>query len=328
MERHGGWIRRQEEGDGGEVDVSRVVGVMERGKMSTIRCGWFWCVRDSGTLFLLLFFFWAHLMTDASRIAVMLADGQARNDFRDGFDEESRRVIAQNPGKAPEEIGESLCYLVDPKGEALMPVVFGAVEGQMRASMVMMVFGCATIFAKAVKDLGWGGSWAMPTLVVCGVVAVVALVVLVFSGKDHELTGPKIQALLPKRPYAPFGLTGDVEGIAFYAAGVSENKPGLTKYPGDAVMVVIDSRRRRVILEGLRYRYVIHAKDFVCVEPFEMHANSVQGKALLKYKVGMQTVALELWLVDLVKDVSMLRMGLEAMPRTEGFCVAVYEAVG
>ena len=207
-------------------------------------------------------------------------------DFRQAAVEESLRILEANPGQVPEDLGVSLVLSMGSEGlEHLRHI------GWM--TLVRLVLGIVGLAAGAglagVSD--WMQmNWGLPEAVVLSVATLCSLGgigMLLDQLHADSLAragalGPRNAAAVAMSTLRPPLCTGVEDSRTFVTPKIA---------PEDFAYVAFDSARRRLVLEGLIFRYVIHAADVLSVA---QQAGTATTGVQIVFRVGRVVVGITL----------------------------------
>jgi hypothetical protein len=207
-------------------------------------------------------------------------------DFRQAAVEESLRILEANPGRVPEDLGTSLVLSMGSEGLAHLRYI-----GWM--TLVRLVLGILGLAAGAgiagVSD--WiQRNWGLPEAVVLSAAAACSLGGIGVLLANAMLSRWHVQRALGPR-YAGAVVTSTLRPPL--CTGVEDSRTFVTPKlaPEDFAYVAFDSAHRRLILEGLIFRYIIHAADVLSVA---QQAGTATTGIQIVFRVGQVIVGITL----------------------------------
>jgi hypothetical protein len=231
-----------------------------------------------------------------SAAMTLLTDNRSRDDFRDAVAEKSRQCLLRHPDVMPEDIGESLCLLTDPDDKALLARFEKG--GAAAAIAFLTIFPAAgVVFVMSTQTPP--GIDLSPTAIAAGSVMLLTLVVAMASLFTGEATlKRKLLAALKSRSYA---LRGADTFLPHQAVRMENARTAskLKMYADDVAMIVFDAELKRLVIEGLRYRYIIHPADVELITPFQCPGQHGPAAVQLDYRVGGMELSLALMLPNI-----------------------------
>jgi hypothetical protein len=243
-------------------------------------------------------FLGAFTLSHPPHIAAMLADTKPRKDARIAATAASKAIIQEHLDLAPEDIGLSLCYPSTPLDKDLR---IGAMPLKLFEFLGFFMFLALVLFAILFAVYAWFDRSNMELVIRLGCAIPMLMFLSISIGitlhlAHHALPWrlrENVIRMLPQRSFAPFEATAGLPSHAL----VIDDPACRTMYlfPQDAALLVIDAELSRVIIEGVAYRYIIHAPDFVSLTLAPRGAIEGHVRAQLTYNIAGQPVVLHLW---------------------------------
>jgi hypothetical protein len=181
-------------------------------------------------------------------------------DFRQAAVEESLRILEANPGRVPEDLGVSLVLSMGSKGLNHLRYI-----GRMTlVRLGLGILGLAAVAGLAGVNDWIQLNWGLPEAAVLSAAAVCSLGGIGLMLANALLNRWHVQRALGPR-YAAAVATSTLRSPL--CTGVEDSRTFVTPKiaPEEFAYVAFDSAHRRLILEGLIFRYVIHAADVLSV---------------------------------------------------------------
>ena len=207
-------------------------------------------------------------------------------DFRQAAVEESLRILEANPGRGMDDLGVSLVLPADVEGPAKVRHI-----GHMTLVRLLLGIGGLAIGAGLAAMEGnlrvhWGIDEGLTlTAAGCcslaGMALLFASIPLVRRGVRRGL-GERYEAAEKASNLRPAICVGVEDARTFTTMKIA---------PEDFAYVAFDAANRRLILEGLVYRYVIYAKDLYSVT---QAAGATTTGTQIVFRVGRAIVGITL----------------------------------
>lgn len=207
-------------------------------------------------------------------------------DFRQAAVEESLRIVEASPGQLPEDLGVSLVLSMGSEGLTHLRHIG-------RMTLVRLVLGIVGLAAGA--GLAGGNdwlqkNWGLPEAVVLlfaaacslGGIGLMLANSLLCRWHVQRALGPRYAAAVAMSTLRPPLCTGVEDSRTFVTPKIA---------PEDFAYVAFDSVHRRLILEGLIFRYVIHAADVLSVA---QQAGTATTGVQIVFRVGRVVVGITL----------------------------------
>jgi hypothetical protein len=213
--------------------------------------------------------------------------GPLQLDFREAAVEQSLQIMAANPGRAPEELGISL---VLPAGDDRGPDRLRWIARMTLVRLVLGVVGLAvgaligTAVDGILREQGIPKDPAMVVAALCslGGMALLLLNAWLIRRSVQRALGPRYEACRRHSTLRRPLCTGVEDARTFTSIKLA---------PEDFACVAFDSAGRRLILEGLLFRYVIHAADVLSV--VQQSGTATTG-VQIEFRVGAVAVGITL----------------------------------
>jgi len=206
-------------------------------------------------------------------------------DFRVAAVEESLRILEANPGRDPDELGVSLVLPADVKGPRRLKHIA-------RMTLLRLVLGIAGLaagglFAAATEKPMVAGIPKAVTgtaAVVCGGGGILLLLAnaMLIRWSVIRALGPRYDEAARHSTLRRPLVTGVEDARTFSSMKLA---------PEDFACVAFDAANRRLILEGLLFRYVIHAGDVLNVG---QESGTATTGVQVVYRVGAVAVGITL----------------------------------
>jgi hypothetical protein len=179
-------------------------------------------------------------------------------DFRDSAAAASRVALARLRCSNPLAAGISLCLEAEGDGRATLRRLRRFTLVRIIVGMILMLVGAGIVYAADVRKVPWLNDkeeWLIP-----GAVAG-------FLGFLVIMSGPFLQRLFVEWHIRDRLAESNLEesGLPPAGVGVEESKTFQQPkvLPEDLARVLFDPDQRRLVIEGIVYRYVIYASDVI-----------------------------------------------------------------
>jgi MFS family permease len=212
--------------------------------------------------------------------------GPVQIDFREAAVEESLRILEAGHGRTADELGVSLVLPSDVSGPATLRQIA-------RMTLLRLIFGGGGIVAggilaglhKTLNQQWQVPDWRLAAIAgICsfgGIGLLLANAFLVRQTVQRAL-GDRYRALLQHSTFRPPLCVGVEDCRTFARAKLA---------PEDCAYLAFDTAKRRLILEGLIFRYVIYAHD--CLTVGQTAAATSTGVQIV-FRVGVVVVGITL----------------------------------
>jgi hypothetical protein len=179
-------------------------------------------------------------------------------DFRDSAAEASRDVLARLRCSDPLAAGISLCLEAEGDGRAALRRLRRFTLVRLIVGFILMLVGAGIMYAADVRKVPWlrdKEEWLIPGAVIG------------FLGFLTIMGGPFLQRRLVDRyirdrlAESDFGNTGMSPAAVEVEDSHTFQQPKVL--PEDLARVLFDPDQRRLVIEGIVYRYVIYASDVI-----------------------------------------------------------------
>ncbi len=203
-------------------------------------------------------------------------DSDALRDFREDAVAFSQRLVAESFGRAAADLGESLCLPVE------NPADLRSIKWWMLFHIVAGVGGLVAggVLAGVSQHISESLDALEPFVIA------VALICSV-GGMGLLITSSHVSRNFSRRRIGERYDAVWALGSPLKPLGVSvEDASTFQKFklvPEDAAWIGFDLARRMLLIEGIRYRYVVHAKDLVNIE---LLAAPTATAVAITYRVG------------------------------------------
>lgn len=206
-------------------------------------------------------------------------------DFRQAAVEESLRILEANPGRDPDSLGVSLVLPADAKGPARLAHIG-------RMTLVRLVAGIGGLAAGALlaavegrlQEIGVPEAATMLVAATCslGGIGLLLCHAMLTRWSVQRNLGPRYADIRRASTLRSPLCTGVEDARTFTTMKIT---------PEDFAFVGFDSSGRRVILEGLLFRYVIHAADVLSAS---QQAGAMTTGVQIVFRVGRVVVGITL----------------------------------
>ena len=207
-------------------------------------------------------------------------------DFRQAAVEESLRILEANRGRAPEDLGLSLVLPMGVEGLARLRHIG-------RMTLVRLALGVGGLAAggglaglegRLRQDWGLPGWLILSVGLVCslGGISLLLANMLFIRRSVRRALGERYEAARQASTLRPPICTGVEDARTFASMKIA---------PEDFAYVAFDSQRRRLILEGLIFRYLIEARDVLSVG---QQAGATTTGVQIVFRVGGVAVGITL----------------------------------
>ena len=207
-------------------------------------------------------------------------------DFRQAAVEESLRILEANPGRGMDELGMSLVLPADVQGPAKVQHIGRMTLVRLLLGIGGLAIGAGLAAMEANLRVHWGidGGLTLIAAGCCslgGMALLFASIPLVRRGVRRAL-GERYGAAERASNLRPAICVGVEDARTFTTMKVA---------PEDFAYVAFDAANRRLILEGLVFRYVIYAKDLYSVT---QAAGATTTGTQIVFRVGRAIVGITL----------------------------------
>lgn len=207
-------------------------------------------------------------------------------DFRQAAVEESLRILEASHGRAPEDLGVSLVLSMGSEGLAHLRHIG-------RMTLLRLVLGILGMAAGA--GIGAAHKWLQLQLGVNEAVAMSVALACSLSGIGLLLANAMLTRRHVRKAIGPRYDTMRAASTMRQplCVGVEDSRTFVTPKlaPEDFAFVAFDSANRRLILEGLLFRYVIHAADVLSVG---QQSGTMTTGVQIVFRVGRVVVGITL----------------------------------
>jgi hypothetical protein len=179
-------------------------------------------------------------------------------DFRDSAAEASRAALARLRCSDPLAAGISLCLEAEGDGRATLRRLRRLTLVRLIAGFILMLVGAVILYAADVRKVPWLNEkeeWLIPAAA-AGVLGFLAI-----------MSGPFLQRRFVMRHIRDRLAESDLGDSGLPPAGVEVEDSRTFQQPKvlpeDLARVLFDPDQRRLVIEGIVYRYVIYASDVI-----------------------------------------------------------------
>jgi hypothetical protein len=272
--------------------------------------------------------------TPRTDVAAMLRDApKPSGDFRDAVIARSLDIVHEHPDIEPEDIGRSLCLPTDPDPKYLERAYAVVQTWPSLARVIVMVFAavvygmCVLVLPRFLpRDVIASQRFAMLTSYSYWsvLIAVVFSTLCIFA--SPWLTGWRCMQLFPRRSFCPFRPNPALRAhpVNVEDLRTADKQKLVTEDNG---VLVYDPDNHRIIIEGLRCRYIIHAADLDAVVYLPQgYFNSIfnQPTVMFTYKIAGRPLELMLYLPGVLCRL----FGPLRQARADEFCRDVKSTLG
>jgi hypothetical protein len=206
-------------------------------------------------------------------------------DFRQAAVEESLRIVQANPGRDPDTLGVSLVLPADPAGPARLAYLGRMTLVRLAAGIGGLGLGAVLAAAEGrLRELGVPEAATMLVAASCSLGGITLLLchAMLTRWAVQRCLGPRYETVrLASTLRSPL-CTGVEDARTFTTMKIT---------PEDFAFVGFDSAGRRLVLEGLHFRYVIHAADVLSAS---QQAGAMTTGVQIVFRVGRVIVGITL----------------------------------
>ena len=206
-------------------------------------------------------------------------------DFRQAAVEESLRIVAANPGRDPDTLGVSLVLPGDANGPARLAHIGRMTLVRLAAGIVGLAAGAVLAAAESrLQEIGVPEAATMLVAAACslGGISLLLCHALLTRWSVQRSLGPRYEAVRRASTLRSPLCTGVEDARTFTTMKIT---------PEDFACVGFDSAGRRLVLEGLHFRYVIHAADVLSAS---QQAGAMTTGVQIVFRVGLVVVGITL----------------------------------